>query len=138
MSFSEEHDHISRLCIFHAVSDRFFPVVNLDVFAVASRQTDFDIIVNITDFLIPWVIAGQHTEVCHLTCHLTHIISAEFGTVSTASVYTDQTFRMIFHQRGENTSRAHFVVRIVNDQRIILGYRKHLHSSFYLHFGKSL
>ena len=78
MPFSEQYDHISRLGIYHAVSDCFFSVVDLDILSIALCQSDFNIVIDITDFFVSRIIAGQYTEIRHLTGHLSHIITAQF------------------------------------------------------------
>ena len=135
MAFSEQHDHIAFFCIFNTVADRFFSVIDLDIFSVAFRKSDLDIVVDIGNLLVSWIVTGEHTEIRHLARNLSHVITAQFGTVSASAVNTDQPFRMVLKQRCEHASGADLVVRVIDDECKFVRHRNHLHSALDLYLA---
>ena len=96
MPFSCKDNDISRLSVVDGIGNGFFSVNDLYVFAFRPADAGLNVVNDRLGLLISWIIGGNDGQVCQLPLDLSHLISAQLGTVSAAAEKTYQTVGLVF------------------------------------------
>ena len=131
MSLTGQNNNISRFSVVDRIGDRFLTVYDLHIFTVSPGHSCFYIINNSLGLLIPWVIRGNDRQICQLSCHLSHFITAKPGAVSSTSEQAYQSVWMIFPQCGQKAFQCHCIMCVIDHQCKVLRHLHHFNTSLY-------
>ena len=129
MSFSGQHDHISRLSVGNGITDGLLAVTDLHVFSGGFSNPHLDIINDGLGLLKPGIIGCDDGQIRQPPGHLAHLVSAVFGTVPPASEETHQTGWMVFLQGGQKAFQAHGIMGVIDHQGKVIRHLHHLDPS---------
>src|SRR5699024_982137 len=116
MAFSCQHNNISRLSMVDGISDGLLPVDDLHILACGPSDSDFNVINNSLWILVSGIIGCDNGQVRQVSGNLSHLVSADLGTVSSTAEKAYQPIGFIFFQSGEKTFQTHGVMGVIDHQ----------------------
>ena len=132
MTFSGQHNNISRFSVMDGIGDGLLPVNDLHILSAGFRDSRPDIVDDGLGLLIPGIVGGDDGQIRQPAGNLSHLKTPLPGPVAAAAEKAHQPVGMILPQSGQQAFQAHGVVGVIDHQRKFIGNLHHLNASLHL------